>query len=72
MAKRGMRASRMYAEALAQGVMKAAVPIASQDAATYKEMIFQNLNNRQQAAITNAQSYMQMDMANLSNNQQAN
>ena len=72
MAKRGMGASSMYAEALAQGVMKSAVPIASQDAATYKEMIFQNLNNRQQAAITNAQSYMQMDMANLSNNQQAN
>ena len=35
-------------------------------------MIFQNLNNRQQAAITNAQNYFQMDMANLSNNQQTN
>ena len=72
MAKRGMGASSMYAEALAQGVMQSAVPIASQDAAAYKEMIFQNLNNRQQAAVTNAQSYLQMDMANLSNNQQAN
>ena len=72
MAKRGMGASSMYAEALAQGVMQSAVPIAAQDAAAYKEMIFQNLNNRQQAAVTNAQSYLQMDMANLNNNQQAN
>ena len=72
MAKRGMGASSMYAEALAQGVMQSAVPIAAQDASTYKEMIFQNLNNRQQAAITNAQSYLQMDMANLTNNQQSN
>ena len=72
MAKRGMGASSMYAEALAQGVMQSAVPIAAQDAAAYKEMVFQNLNNRQQAAVTNAQSYLQMDMANLNNNQQAN
>ena len=72
MAKRGMGASSMYAEALAQGVMQSAVPIAAQDAASYKEMIFQNLNNRQQAAVTNAQAYLQMDMANLNNNQQSN
>ena len=72
MAKRGMGASSMYAEALAQGVMQSAIPIAAQDAATYKEMIFQNLNNRQQSAVLNAQSYLQMDMANLTNNQQAN
>ena len=72
MAKRGMGASSMYAEALAQGVMQSAVPIAAQDAATYKEMIFQNLNNRQQSAVLNAQSYLQMDMTNLNNNQQAN
>jgi hypothetical protein len=70
MAKRGMGASSMYAEALAQGVMQSAVPIAAADAQTYKEMIFQNLNNRQQASITNAAAYLQMDMANLSNNQQ--
>jgi len=72
MAKRGMGASSMYAEALAQGVMQSAVPIAAQDAASYKEMIFQNLNNRQQAAVTNAQAYLQMDMSNLNNKQQAN
>ena len=72
MAKRGLGASSMYAEALAQGVMQSAVPIAAQDAAAYKEMVFQNLNNRQQAAVTNSQAYLQMDMANLNNNQQSN
>jgi len=71
MAARGMSASSMAAEALAEGIMNAAVPIAAADADTYKQMIFQNLANNQQAAITNAQSYLQMDMANLSNNQQA-
>jgi len=70
MAARGMSQSSMAAEALAEGIMNAAVPIASADAATYKQMIFQNLSNNQQAAITNAQAYLQMDMANLSNNQQ--
>jgi hypothetical protein len=30
-----------------------------------------NLNNRQQAAVQNAQSFMQMDMSNLNNTQQA-
>ena len=72
MAKRGLGASSMYAEALAQGILQSAVPIAAADANTYKQMIFQNLNNRQQSAITNAQAYLQMDMANLSNKQQAN
>jgi hypothetical protein len=71
MANRGMSQSSMAAEALAEGIMNAAVPIAAADAETYKQMIFQNLANNQQAAITNAQSYLQMDMANLSNNQQA-
>ena len=72
MANRGLSASSMAAEALAEGIMQSAVPIAAADAATYKQMIFQNLSNNQQAAITNAQSYLKMDMANLSNNQQAN
>ena len=71
MANRGMSASSMAAEALAEGIMNAAVPIATADAATYKQMIFQNLANNQQAAITNAQAYLKMDMANLSNTQQA-
>jgi len=72
MANRGLSASSMAAEALAEGIMNSAIPIAAQDAATYKQMIFQNLSNNQQAAITNAQAYLKMDMANLSNQQQAN
>jgi len=70
MQERGMGASSMMAEALAEGIMKSAIPIAAADAETYKQMIFQNLNNRQQAAVTNANSYLQMDVANLSNSQQ--
>jgi len=71
MANRGMSQSSMAAEALAEGIMNSALPIAKADADTYKQMIFQNLANNQQAAITNAQAYLQLDMANLSNNQQA-
>jgi hypothetical protein len=72
MANRGLSASSMAAEALAEGIMNAAIPIAAQDANTYKQMIFQNLSNNQQAAITNAQSYLKMDLSNLSNRQQTN
>ena len=43
MQSRGMGASSMMAEALAEGIMKSAVPIAAADAATYKEIIFKNL-----------------------------
>jgi hypothetical protein len=71
MAERGLGASTMMAEALADGLLTASIPIAQADAETYKQMIFQNLNNRQQAALTNANNYFQMDMANLSNKQQA-
>ena len=71
LANRGMSQSSMAAEALAEGIMNSALPIAKADADTYKQMIFQNLANNQQTAITNAQSYLQMDMANLSNTQQA-
>ena len=71
MAARGMSQSSMAAEALAEGIMNAAIPIAKADADSYKQMIFQNLANNQQAAITNAQAYLKMDMANLSNAQQA-
>jgi len=72
MQARGLGASTMLAEALAEGILKSSIPIAAADAQTYKEVIFQNLSNNQQAAVVNAQSYLQMDMANLSNTQQAN
>ena len=71
MQARGLGSSTMLAEALAEGILKSSVPIAAADAQTYKEVIFQNLANNQQAAVVNAQSYLQMDVANLSNAQQA-
>jgi hypothetical protein len=72
MQARGLGASTMLAEALAEGILKSSVPIAAQDAEVYKQTIFQNLANNQQASLVNAQAYLQMDMANLNNNQQAN
>ena len=72
MQARGLGSSTMLAEALAEGILRSSIPIAQADANTYKQVIFQNLANNQQAAVINAQSYLQMDMANLSNNQQAN
>ncbi len=72
MQSRGLGSSTMLAEAMAEGIMRSSIPIAQADAEVYKQTIFQNLANNQQAAVINAQSYLQMDMANLSNNQQAN
>jgi len=72
MQARGLGSSTMLAEAMAEGIMRSSIPIAQADAEVYKQTIFQNLANNQQAAVINAQSYLQMDMANLSNNQQAN
>ena len=71
MAQRGLSASTIAADAVAEGVLRASTQIAAADAQTYKEMIFQNLSNRQQAMLTNAQNYFQRDMQNLSNRQQA-
>tara|TARA_X000001388_G_scaffold72523_1_gene63276 strand:- start:417 stop:1757 length:1341 start_codon:yes stop_codon:yes gene_type:complete len=70
MAQRGLSASTIAADAVAEGVLRASTQIAQADAQTYKDMIFQNLSNRQQAMITNAQNYFQLDMQNLSNKQQ--
>ena len=72
MQARGLGSSTMLGEALAEGILRSSVPIAAADAETYKQIIFQNLANNQQAAVVNAQAYLQMDLANLSNEQQAN
>jgi len=72
MQQRGLSASSIAAEALAQGIVNASIPIAKADADTYKQAIFANLNNRQQAALVNAQSYLKMDMQNLDNRQKSN
>jgi len=70
MQQRGLGASSIAAEALATGILQSSIPIAQQDAQFYQQAIFQNLSNRQQAAVLNAQQYFQMDMQNLSNRQQ--
>ena len=72
MQSRGLGSSTMLAEAMAEGILRSSIPIAQADAEVYKQTIFQNLANNQQAAVINAQSYLQMDMANLSNRQQSN
>ena len=43
MQERGLGSSSMMAEALADGLLTASIPIAQADANTYKQMIFQNL-----------------------------
>jgi len=72
MQARGLGSSTMLAEAMAEGILRSSIPIAQADAEVYKQTIFQNLANNQQAAVINAQAYLQMDMANLSNRQQSN
>ena len=69
MAKRGLGASSIAAEAIAEGVLRAGTQIAAADAEAYRQIILANLNNRQQAAVQNAQTYFQTDMTNLSNRQ---
>ena len=71
MQQRGLSASSIAAEALASGILQSSIPIAQADAKVYQQAIFQNLSNRQQAAVLNAQQYFQMDMQNLSNRQQS-
>ena len=39
------------------------------EAAALSQLDVSNLNNRQQAAVQNAQTFMQMDLTNLSNKQ---
>ena len=55
MQQRGLGASSIAAEALAQGIISASIPIAQQDAALYKDAIFANLNNTQQTSLANLQ-----------------
>ena len=71
MQQRGLGASSIAAEALATGILQSSIPIAQSDAKFYQQAIFQNLSNRQQAAVLNAQQFFQMDVQNLSNRQQA-
>jgi len=66
MQARGLGASSMAAAAITQAVMESGIPIATQDANKYSTIQLQNLNNKQQTALTNAATYAAMDKANLS------
>ena len=59
MAARGLGASSLAGQAIIQATLEAATPIAAQDAAVFQQMGMQNLSNRQQAAILNAQQRAQ-------------
>ena len=72
MAQRGLGSSSMAGAAVTQAAMESAIQIAAQDAATFSSFEMQNLNNRQQARLVNAQSFLQMDLANLNAAQQTN
>jgi len=71
-AQRGLGASSIAASAVTQAAMESTLEIAIRDAATYSTFEQQNLNNRQQAAMQNAQAFLQMDLANLDAAQQTN
>jgi hypothetical protein len=59
MAARGLGASSLAGQAIIQATLEAATPIAAQDAAVFQQMGLQNLSNRQQVAILNAQQRAQ-------------
>jgi len=71
MASRGLGNSSMASVAVFQAAMESALPIAAQDAKTFESMNMQNLNNRQQVALTNAAAQQGLSLQNLSNEQQA-
>jgi len=64
MIARGIGASSMAGQAIVQAAMESALPIASQDAATFAKFEAQNLSNRQQTALFAAEqraSFLKMD-----------
>ena len=71
MASRGLGGSSMAGAAIFQAAMESALPIAQQDAQTFAQMGLQNLNNRQQVALSNAAAQQGLQLQNLSNEQQA-
>jgi hypothetical protein len=71
MAARGLGGSSIAGAAIVQAAMEAATPIAAQDAQVFAQMNLTNLNNRQQAALSNAAASQNMDMRNLDFRQQA-
>lgn len=70
MANRGLGSSSMAAGAQVQAAMESALQIAIADASTYSTFEQKNLDNRQQAAMQNAQAFLSMDLQNLQGEQQ--
>ena len=71
MNKRGLGASSVAAAAMVQAIAESALPIAVQDANRHATLQLQNLNNEQQAALTNAATISAMDKQNLDNRMKA-
>jgi hypothetical protein len=71
MNSRGLGASSVAAAAMVQAIAESALPIAVQDANKYATMQLQNLNNKQQTALTNAATLAAMDKQNLDNRMKA-
>jgi len=65
MLQRGLGSSSMAASARTQALIEAGLPIASADAQAYGRIQLQNLNNKQQAALQNANTLAAMRTQNL-------
>ena len=71
LARRGITASSgIYQEMLLETALKSGLPIAQADAQIYAQFQQQNLNNRQQAEITNAANLLTADIKELDIRQQ--
>tara|TARA_R100000781_G_scaffold107180_1_gene71358 strand:- start:1429 stop:2886 length:1458 start_codon:yes stop_codon:yes gene_type:complete len=68
---RGLGSSSVAAAAMVQAIAESALPIAVQDANKYATIQLQNLNNQQQAALSNAATIAAMDKQNLDNRMRA-
>lgn len=70
MASRGLGASSMASAAIVQAAMETALPIASADAAAFRQMKLDNLNRQQQVSLANAAAQQGVELANFNAEQQ--
>lgn len=70
MASRGLGASSMTGEAVASATLRAALPIAQQDARAFQTMSLEKFNKRQQATFMQASHLANLDTQSLNNRQQ--
>ena len=64
MQQRGLGASSLAASAVTQAIMESGISIAAQDAKAYQAIQLKNLDNQQQAALSNAVQIATMDRQN--------